>query len=91
VPAVATAPALVLVGAFMMRPVLRIHWDKTDDAIPAFLGLILIPLTHSITQGIVWAFLSWTLLKLLLGKREAVSPTLLIIDVFAILALTLGN
>ena len=89
VPGVGTAPALVLVGVFMMRPVLRIHWECIDDAIPAFLGLILIPLTHSITQGIIWAFLSWTVLKLLVGKREEVSLTLILIDVFAVLALTL--
>ncbi len=89
VPGVGTAPALVLVGVFMMRPVLRIHWDRIDDAVPAFLGLILIPLTHSITQGIIWAFLSWTVLKLLLGKREEVGVTLILIDLFAILALTL--
>lgn len=87
VPMIATAPALVLVGVFMMKPVQQIHWVKFDDAIPSFLAMILIPLTYSITQGIIWGFLSWTVIKIALGKQDEVSPMLLAIDVFAILAL----
>ena len=91
IPAIATAPALVLVGVFMMKPVVLIHWDKFDDAIPAFLSLILIPLTFSITQGIIWGFLSWTIIKLFTGKYKDITPMLIVIDCFAILALTLGK
>lgn len=87
VPGIATAPALIIVGVFMMKPVLKIHWDKFDDAVPAFLSLILIPFTYSITQGIIWGFLSWTIIKLALGKKEEVTPMLLAIDAFAVLAL----
>ncbi len=87
VPEIATAPALVLVGVFMMQPVQQIHWREFDDAIPAFLALVLIPLTYSITQGIIWGFLSWTVIKVLLGKTDEVSLMLWIIDIFAILAL----
>ncbi len=87
VPAIATAPALVLVGVFMMKPVMQIHWTKFDDAIPAFLALVLIPLTYSITTGIIWGFLSWTIIKLATGKSDEVTPMLLVIDVLAILAL----
>ena len=89
VPAIATAPALVLVGVFMVHPVTKINWVQMDDAIPAFLAMVLIPFTYSITQGIIWSFLSWTALKLVTGKREAISPALLVIDAFAILALIL--
>ncbi|MEO5684082.1 MAG: solute carrier family 23 protein [Chitinophagaceae bacterium] len=89
VPAIATAPALVLVGVFMVHPVTKIDWKQLDDAIPAFLAMVLIPFTYSITQGIIWGFLSYTALKLVTGKREAISPALLIIDAFAILALVL--
>lgn len=89
VPAIATAPALVLVGVFMIHPVTKINWRQMDDAIPAFLAMVLIPFTYSITQGIIWGFLSWTALKLLNGKRQALSPALLVIDAFAILALVL--
>lgn len=87
VPSIATAPALVLVGVFMMKPVMQINWLKFDDAIPAFLALVLIPLTYSITTGIIWGFLSWTVIKLATGKSDEVTPMLLIIDVLAILAL----
>jgi AGZA family xanthine/uracil permease-like MFS transporter len=86
VPAVATAPVLVLVGVFMMGPVLEIRWKRLDDAIPAFLSLILIPLTFSITQGILWGFLSWTAIKLAMGKTGEVSPTLLVIDCLGVLS-----
>lgn len=89
VPAIATAPALVLVGVFMIRPVTKINWLQMDEAIPCFMAMVLIPFTYSITQGIIWAFLSWTALKLVTGKRNEVSPALLLIDAFAILALIL--
>jgi AGZA family xanthine/uracil permease-like MFS transporter len=87
VPSIATAPALVLVGVFMMKPVLKINWGNYDDAIPAFLSLILIPFTNSITQGIIWSFLSWTLIKFVVGKQNEVSNMMLAIDFFAILSL----
>ncbi len=89
VPSIATSPALVLVGVFMMKPILKINWFKLDDAIPAFLALILIPFTYSITEGIIWGFISWTLIKLILGKKDEVSLTLVVIDIFAILALVI--
>ncbi len=87
VPTIATSPVLVLVGVFMMKPVLRINWTKFDDAIPVFLAMFLIPLTYSITQGIVWGFLSWTVVKLATGRANEVAPMLYVIDAFAILAL----
>ncbi|MGV3705731.1 MAG: NCS2 family permease [Arcticibacter sp.] len=87
VPAIATAPALVLVGVFMIRPVVKINWGTLDEAIPAFLALVLIPFTHSITHGIIWGFLSWTILKICVGKRNEITPSLLVIDFFVILAL----
>ena len=89
VPAIATAPALVLVGVFMIRPVAKINWLQLDEAIPVFLAMVLIPFTYSITQGITWGFLSWTALQLLAGKRKHIGPALLIIDAFAVLALIL--
>jgi AGZA family xanthine/uracil permease-like MFS transporter len=89
VPSIATAPALVLVGVFMIRPVVKINWMQLDEAVPAFIAMVLIPFTYSITQGITWGFLTWTLLKLLAGKGAKISPALWVIDVFAILALVL--
>lgn len=90
VPAIATAPALVLVGVFMISPVSKIKWQQWDEAIPAFLAMVLIPFTYSITQGIIWGFLSWTVLKLIAGKGRDISLALWIIDVFSIAALLLA-
>ena len=89
IPSIATAPALVLVGVFMVQPVTKIKWQQLDEAIPAFLAMVLIPFTYSITQGIIWGFLSWTIIKLATGKKSDISPALYIIDVFAIVALML--
>jgi len=89
VPLAATAPALILVGVFMMKPVLQINWLAPDDAIPAFLSILLIPLTYSITEGIIWGLISFTFLKLLLKKYNEISVTLIIIDILAIILLFL--
>lgn len=91
VPAIATAPALVIVGVFMIRPITAIRWSEFDSAIPAFLAMFLIPATYSITQGIIWGFLSWTLIKFLTGKRHEIPLSLLVIDLLAIVALVLGG
>jgi AGZA family xanthine/uracil permease-like MFS transporter len=72
-----------------MRPVIKIDWLQLDEAIPAFLAMVLIPFTYSITQGIIWGFLSWTILKLVTGKRKEISLALWIIDGFAMVALAL--
>jgi len=87
VPAIATAPALVLVGVFMMKPIIKINWIQLEEAIPAFIAMVFIPLTYSITQGIIWGFLSWTLLQVAAGKTKQISVALWITDIFAILAL----
>ena len=87
VPMIATAPALILVGVFMLKPVLKINWSNMDDAIPAFLAMVMIPFTFSITQGIIWGFLSWTFIKLAMGKYKEISIALIVIDIFAILLL----
>ncbi len=89
VPAIATAPALVIVGIFMIQPVVKINWQLWDEAVPAFLAMVLIPFTYSISQGIIWGFLSWTLLKVAAGKHQEVTITLWIINLFCILSLIL--
>ncbi|MCD6353347.1 MAG: NCS2 family permease, partial [Proteobacteria bacterium] len=87
VPSVATAPVLVLVGVFMTQPLKSINWKEYEEAIPAFLSFILIPLTFSITQGVIWGFLTYTVIKLFLGKGKEVHWMLYIIDVLAIFSL----
>ena len=87
IPDVATAPVLVLVGVFMAQPLMQINWKNLEEAIPAFLAVVLIPMTYSITQGVVWSFLIHTLIKLVLGKGKDVHWMLYIIDGFAVLSL----
>ena len=70
VPLYATAPVLILVGASMFRSVREITFSKIEEGLPAFLTIILIPLTFSITQGILWGFISHVGLYLLVGRRR---------------------
>jgi AGZA family xanthine/uracil permease-like MFS transporter len=62
------APALIVVGTMMVRGVRRIGWDDPTEAIPAFLTILLMPLTVSITEGIAFGFISFATLKLLTGR-----------------------
>jgi len=77
VPAYATAPVLILVGSFMFRSVTELELTKIEDALPAFLTVVLIPLTFSITQGILWGFIAHTVLYLIAGRRRELSPMML--------------
>jgi AGZA family xanthine/uracil permease-like MFS transporter len=87
IPSLATAPILVLVGVYMMSPITKIDWNNLEEAIPCFLSLILIPLTYSITHGMVWGFLMYSFLKIFGGKREEVTPPLIILNILATLSL----
>jgi AGZA family xanthine/uracil permease-like MFS transporter len=76
VPPYATAPVLILVGAFMFSSVPSLDFTHIEDALPAFLTIILIPLTFSITQGILWGFISHAGLYLLAGRGREVGPAM---------------
>ncbi len=85
VPAFATAPALIVVGFFMMGSVAKIDFSQVTEAIPAFLTIIMMPLTYSIAEGIVVGIISYTLLKLGTGKSKEIHPILYILCVLFIL------
>lgn len=74
VPASATAVVLILVGAFMFRSVRELEFEHLEDSVPAFLTVILIPLTFSITQGILWGFISHVTLYMIAGRAREVHP-----------------
>ena len=74
-------PALVLVGFLMMQQVKGIAWDDLEIAIPAFLTIVLMPFTYSITVGIGAGFLAYVLIKIVRGKAGAVHPLLWVISV----------
>jgi AGZA family xanthine/uracil permease-like MFS transporter len=84
VPAFATAPVLILVGASMFKSVGQIRFAKIEEGFPAFLTIILIPLTFSITQGILWGFISHVGLYLLVGRRREIHPVMYVLAVIAI-------
>ena len=65
-----TSPALIVVGSLMIRSVRDIDWDDFTEALPAFLTLVLMPLTFSITDGIAFGFISYALLKLVTGRAS---------------------
>ncbi|MDK2917696.1 MAG: adenine/guanine/hypoxanthine permease [Candidatus Petromonas sp.] len=85
VPAAATAPALVLVGLFMMSPILKINLNDFTEAIPAFLTIIMMPLTYSIAEGLVFGMLSYVFLKLFTGKSRDISPVMYIVSILFII------
>jgi adenine/guanine/hypoxanthine permease len=75
IPAVATAPALVLVGFLMMEPVLHVDWREVTEGVPAFLTLLVMPLTYSIAEGMLAGIVSTLVLKSLTGRlREIAWP-----------------
>ncbi len=74
VPAYATAPALILVGFLLISGVRSIRWEDATTALPAFLTIITIPFTFSISKGIGCGFIFYVLLKLLAGKHRDVHP-----------------
>lgn len=76
VPAAATAPALIIVGAMMLESVRDVPWKQPDEAIPAFLTITAMPFTYSIANGIVLGLVAYTTLKLLSGKTKDVHPLL---------------
>ena len=93
VPNEAAVPALVLVGFLMMQQVRGIDWDDLEVAIPAFLTIVLMPFTYSISVGIGAGFVAYVLLKLVRGKAADVHPLMwfvaaLFIVYFAIHPLT---
>ena len=76
IPAQATAPALILVGFYMMSSVRDIAWDDAEDAVPAFVTMLVMPYTWSITNGIGAGFVTFVAIKLFTGRAAAVHPML---------------
>ena len=79
IPSEAAVPALVLVGFLMMQQVTGVDWADLEIAIPAFLTIVLMPFTYSITVGIGAGFVSYVLIKLVLGRARAVHPLLWVV------------
>lgn len=82
-----TAPSLIVVGCLMLSNVKNIKWDDFDEAFPAFLVILTMPLTSSIATGIALGFISYPLMKVVKGKFREVHPLMYIFAVLFVLQL----
>lgn len=80
-----TAPALIIVGSYMMGGLAKINWQKFDEAFPAFAVILTMPLTASIATGISVGFITYPLLKLVSGKGKEVHPLLYIFGIIFVI------
>ncbi len=86
IPSFATAPALIIVGFYMIGSVAKINWDNMLESIPAFLCILSMPLMYSISEGIAVGVISWTILHLCTGKTKGkVSILMYVLTVLFIL------
>ena len=87
VPAYATAPALVIVGFYMFKNIISINLTSLSEGVPAFLTILLMPFTSSISTGLAFGFISYVILKLLLGQFRKISIILWLIALLSALNL----
>ena len=85
IPAAATAPVLILVGLFMMSPIKLIDFDRFSESIPAFICVIMMPLTYSISDGILLGMISYVILNMLSGRFKKITPAMYILAILFIL------
>ncbi len=85
VPTAATAPALVIVGLFMMSPITKINFNDYTEAIPAFLTIVIMPFAYSIAEGIVFGMISYVILKAVSGRYKEISPVMLVLSFLFVL------
>ena len=86
IPSFATAPALIIVGLFMMSSVLKVKFEgDMADVLGAFVAIIMMPFTYSIANGIMFGILTWMFLKIFRGKVKDIHPVMWV--VFALFVL----
>lgn len=89
IPSCATAPALVIVGLLMIQNIVKINFNDFTEAIPAFLTIILMPLTYSIATGLMFGIVSYAVFNIFCGKSEKVSWTMRVLAVLFIIKMIL--
>ncbi len=85
VPKFATAPALIMVGFFMMKNILKIDFKKLEIGFPSFIIILMIALSYSISTGLAFGFLSYSLIKVLQGKVREIKPALWVVNILCLL------
>lgn len=84
-----TAPALILTGCFMVTSMATINWDDYSEAFPAFLTMVLMPFTYSITNGVGVGMITYVLLKIIAGRMNEVHPLLLVMAILFAIQMTM--
>ena len=85
IPSAATAPALIIVGVLMIKGATDVNWGDFEEACPAFLTIAMMPFAYSISDGIGFGFISYSIIKLARGKAKEVPVLVYIISVLFIL------
>lgn len=85
IPAAATAPALVIVGLLMLEPIRNIPFDDFTESIPAFVCIVMMPFSYSISNGILLGMITYVLMNLICGKVKKITPAMYILAVLFIL------
>ena len=85
IPSAATAPALIIVGLLMIEPIKNIPFEDFSESIPAFVCIIMMPLTYSISNGILLGMITYVLMNIVTGKFKKVTPTMAILAILFVL------
>ena len=91
VPEYATAPALIMVGLFMMKEVKKINFMNLEEAFPAFIIMVMIAFSYSISTGLAFGFISFALIKIVSGKAKEIRAAMWVIAILCVLFLTLDR
>ena len=81
IPAFATAPALIIVGFYMIAGVTKIDFNNYLDAIPAYLTILIMPFAYSISEGICAGIISWTILNFFSPRRKEINPLMYVLTI----------
>ncbi len=90
IPSFATAPALIVVGLFMLENVTKIEFSDYTEGFPAFMTILMMVVAYSISEGLIFGVISYVLLKLFTGKAKELNPVIIIIAILFLLKLILG-
>lgn len=85
IPSAATAPALIIVGLMMLEPIVKIPFNDFSEAIPAFVCLIAMPLTYSISNGILLGMITYVLMNMVCGNFKKITPAMYILATLFVL------
>ena len=85
IPSAATAPALVIVGLLMIEPIVKIPFDDFSESIPAFICIITMPLSYSISNGILIGMITYVLMNMICGNFKKITPVMYVLMILFIL------